>query len=477
MNTQTSVTRVFTNLREEGRFDPKRRMSQFVERAEEQRSTPTLDVTRLKQLGWLTLLMLIGCMSSAQADESSTSGALSVDAAVSKAVRDNPSLAEMQSRYEALSEVPSQVGSLPDPMINIGAMNLPVDTFDRAQEPMTQLQLGFSQAFPFPGKLALKQDAAEHDAKAAGHSVDEARLQLVRKVKGRWWQLYYIDRALETLDRNKELLSQFIEVARTKYETGKGLQQDVLLAQLELSKLLDQQIQLTAIRRQQTIQLNILMDQSPELAITLPQRVGRTLGDLASEADLYLKAEQARPLIRQLETKVDAAQSRLDLAKRDYYPDFMVGLNYGDRTGMNPMPRGGARSDFVSVMLGVKVPLYTGRKQSKAVAQRGLEVQTSRYALLDERGLVRGAIVAAVTDYNRARQQLSLFETGIVPQAKQTVNSMLAGYQVSEVDFLNLVRSQMTLFNYELQYWKALSEAKQALAQLEAAVGEETIYE
>ena len=104
-------------------------------------------------------------------------------------------------------------------------------------------------------------------------------------------------------------------------------------------------------------------------------------------------------------------------------------------------------------------------------------MQTSRYALLDERGLVRGAIATGVTDFQRAKQQLSLFETGIVPQAEQTVKSMLAGYQVSEVDFLNLVRSQMTLFNYELQYWKALSEAKQAIAQLEAAVGEETIYE
>ncbi|MDA1076542.1 MAG: TolC family protein, partial [Proteobacteria bacterium] len=116
-------------------------------------------------------------------------------------------------------------------------------------------------------------------------------------------------------------------------------------------------------------------------------------------------------------------------------------------------------------------------KQSRAVAQRDLDEQTNRYALQDVRGSVRGAITASMTDYNRARQQLSLFETGIVPQAEQTVKSMLAGYQVSEVDFLNLIRSQMTLFNYELQYWKALIEAKQALAQLDAAVGEGTIYE
>ena len=432
---------------------------------------------RLATLCLLMILGIAGHIGTAHAVVDPKSETLSVDMAVAKAVRDNPSLAQMQSRYEALAEVPSQVGTRPDPMISLAAMNFPVDTFDRAQEPMTQLQVGFSQAFPFPGKLALKQDAAEHDARAAAHSVDEARLQLVRKVKTRWWQLYYIDRALETVDQNQDLLGQFIKVAKTKYETGKGLQQDVLLAQLELSKLIDQRIQLEAIRRQQAIQLNILMDRTPELGIALPEEVVRNLPDLAGETVLYQKAETSRPLLRQLETKVDAARSRLDLAKRDYYPDFTVGLSYGDRTGTNPGPMGGVRSDFLSVMLGVKVPIYAGRKQSKAVAQRGLEVQTSRYALLDERGLVRGAIATGVTDFRRAKQQLSLFETGIVPQAEQTVKSMLAGYQVSEVDFLNLVRSQMTLFNYELQYWKALSEAKQAIAQLEAAVGEETIYE
>ena len=397
--------------------------------------------------------------------------------AVEVAIRDNPNLAEMQARYEALAEVPSQVGTLPDPMVSVNAMNFPTDTYERDQEAMTQLQVGFSQVFPFPGKLSLKEEAAEYDARAAGHSVDELRLQLIKNVKGKWWQLYYMDRALETVDSNQALLRQFITVAKTKYETGKGLQQDVLLSQLELSRLMDQEIQLQAIRRNQAIQLNILMDRPANDSITLPEKVSKMMPNLVDESELYQKAASVRPRLKQMETQIDAAKSRLDLAKRDYYPDFKLGVTYGDRTGDNPLPRGGARSDFVSVMVGVKIPLYAGRKQSKAVAQKNLELQKNRYALLDERGLVTAAISSAVTDYHRAKQQFSLYGSGIVPQAQQTVQSMLAGYQVSEVDFLNLVRSQMTLFNYELQYWKALSDAKQALARLEAAVGEESVYE
>ncbi len=423
------------------------------------------------------ICVLVTPASTVHANEDNGGSVLTESSAVGVAIRDNPNLAEMQARYEALAEVPAQVGSLPDPMVSFSAMNFPTDTFDRNQEAMTQLQLGFTQSFPFPGKLGLKESAAEYDAQAVGYSVDELRLQLIKNVKSKWWQLYYMDRALDTVDINRALLRQFISVAQTKYETGKGLQQDVLLSQLELSRLMDRDIQLQAIRRNQAIQLNILMDRPANGLVDLPDKVSKMMPDLASENELYRRAEIVRPRLKRMETQIDAAQSRLDLARRDYYPDFKLGVTYGDRTGDNPLPRGGARSDFVSVMVGVKIPLYAGRKQSKAVSQKNLELQKNRYALLDEKGLVTAAISTAVTDYRRAKQQFSLYGGGIVPQAQQTVQSMLAGYQVSEVDFLNLVRSQMTLFNYELQYWKALSDAKQALARLEAAVGEETIYE
>ncbi|NOX50075.1 MAG: TolC family protein, partial [Gammaproteobacteria bacterium] len=298
----------------------------------------------------------------AQNAEDSLIEYLDVSKAVEIAVQDNPNLAEVNTRYRALSEIPSQVGTLPDPVLNFNVMNLPTDTFDRAQEPMTQLQIGFSQSFPFPGKLGLREDAAEHDARAAGHSVDEVRLQLVQKVKSKWWLLYYLDRALETVDSNQALLRQFIAVARTKYETGKGLQQDVLLAQLELSKLLDQEIQLNAIRQNQAIELNILMDRLPGVPIHIASRVSKAMPKLADESVLFNQAALARPLLKRQKTMVEAARSRLNLAKRDYYPDFTVGMAYGDRTGTNPMPGGGARADFLSLMLGIKIPLYAGRK-------------------------------------------------------------------------------------------------------------------
>ncbi len=400
---------------------------------------------------------------------------LSLQAAVSIAVNDNPSLESIAQRYNALSQVPSQAGSLPDPMINIGAMNFPADGFSRAQEPMTQLMYGISQAFPFPGKLKLKKEVAEFVAEGASFSVAESRLQLIKDVRVIWWDIFYVDHALKTLSQSQELFRKLIDVARTKYETGEGLQQDVLLAQLELSRLFDQEIKLRALRRNHADRLNVLMSRSPVIEILLPEVATDPIHATTGIQTLIDLAKESRPFLKKKLADVEAAQSRLALARRDYYPDFSVGLSYGDRIGNNSDRS--SRDDLVSLNVGIKIPLYARSKQSKAVDQRTSEVNTQLYETRDIENEIYGMVSTIVTQYDKAREEFSLYETGIVPQASQTVQSMQAGYQVNEVDFLNLIRSQITLLNYQLLYWNSYTEAKQALARLEAVVGKETIYE
>lgn len=404
-----------------------------------------------------------------------TSGeVLSLADARERALANNPGLAEMGERYRALAEVVPQQGALPDPVLSLAAANFPWDEFDRNQEPMTQLQLGISQTFPFPGKLDLAEEAAGFEAEAAQHSVEEMRLGLAKNVAITWWELYYLDRSLETVERNKALLRQFVDVARAKYEVGNGLQQDVLLAQLELSKLLDQAIRVQALRAERLIRLKLLMGDRPDGAVALPSHRPAELRPLASRSLLYARAMASRPLLASQRATLRASESRLELARREIYPDFVVGVRYGNR---DEDDFGRSRQDFLSVMVSLELPLYAGSKQDRQVSQRERELARSQYALSDERNRVHAAIATAVTEYHRATEQLELFGRGIVPQARQTVESMLAGYQVNKVDFLNLVRAQVTLLNYELQYWEVYTEANQSVARLVAAVGEETIYE
>ncbi len=414
--------------------------------------------------------LLLACSIATGAEQT----VLTLGLAVERAVQDNPNLAQMLARAKAMAAIPSQEGSLPDPQISFNAMSLPVDSFSTRQVDMTQLGFGLSQVIPFPGKLALKEQAAKYAAEAATFNTVELRLSLLNDVKTLWWQIFYLDRAIGIVDSNHNLLHQFVDIARTKYEVGEGLQQDVLLAQLELSKLLDQKISLAGMRRSTVARLNALLDQPANNLVQLPATVALQLPVIRQENQLYQQAESARPLLEGERQGINAARSRLELAKKDILPDFNVEAAYGARANM---PDGTRRSDLLSLGVSMNVPIFAGRKQAKAVDQRTSELMQEKYTLQDQWNTVRAQISQSVSDYQRAKEQFVLFDTGIIPQARQTVASMLAGYQVNKVDFLNLVRSQITLFEYETQYWKAFTEAQQALANTAQAVGEDDIYE
>ena len=269
-------------------------------------------------------------------------------------------------------------------------------------------------------------------------------------------------------------MQQFVDIAQSKYQVGQGLQQDVLLAQLELSKLLDNMLSLQAARDGVRARLNSLIDRSADQPINLTVIPVDSLPLLKKERDLFAFADAHRALLAVKRESVEAAQSRLALAKKDFYPDFNVGAFYSVR---DDMPNGQDRADFLSLRLSMNLPIFTDSKQQKAVDQRNKEVLQKKFSLRDTANRVHSEISVAYSQYLKSRQQVQLFKTGIIPQARQTVASMLAGYQVDKVDFLNLVRSQITLYNYETQYWKALTEANQTLAQLIAVVGKEEIYE
>jgi outer membrane protein TolC len=220
-----------------------------------------------------------------------------------------------------------------------------------------------------------------------------------------------------------------------------------------------------------------LLGRPANRSVRLPKDIDKELPNIISEPELYQLADLSRPLLAKQRNRISAADTRVELAEKNYYPDFGLGAFYGFRGGNNPPSQGGSRTDFLSLRLSMSVPLFIDSKQSKGVEQRTAERLQHTYALQDEWNQVRAQISAALADYERAREQFILFKSGIIPQARQTVASMLAGYQVNKVDFLNLIRSQVMLFNHETKYWRALVEAKQSLAKLIAAVGEEGVYE
>ena len=396
---------------------------------------------------------------------------LTLTRAEALALQHNPAMAAVTKNAEAMAAIPSQAGSLPDPTLSLNVMNLPVDTFSTTQEAMTQLQLGVTQAIPFPGKLELKAAAAEHMAAAALNNQQEFRLVLLRNTRIHWWNLAYLNKALSITRQNQSLLRNLVRIAETKYKTGKGLQQDVLLAQLELSKLLEQELKLEAAQNSERAELNALMGRAASADIVLADTARGTFAVTDTTA-LKRWAREHRPMLLAMHDKTLAADSMVALAQKDYYPDFKMGAVYGIRSGTNPATRQ-TRADLASLMLSMTLPLYTDSKQDRAVDQRMAEKARAEFSWLDAVNQVDAQIDSAAADLRIARSRLSLFEQGILPQARQTTASMLAGYQVNKVDFLNLVRAQLSEFNTDIQYWQQVSLAHQAEARLAAAAGKE----
>lgn len=398
---------------------------------------------------------------------------LTLGRAVELALTGNPGLSEIRARAEAMAAVPSQEGTLPDPALKFGALYLPTDSFNPRQDDFTMMEVGISQEIPFPGKLALREKIAEQEALAAADSVDEARLRLVREVKQSWWRLFYYDRALNLLDETEHFSQQLIDIAQAKYKVGKGTQQDVLLAQLELSRLKDEKLDLVSLSHGQNARINALLDRAAKTPVQIPAEAEFKLPVIVETA-LQDKALHIRPLFAQHRKMLDAGLARVDLAQKGFYPDFTVSAGYDVRQNT---PTGQSRSDFASIQLSMNVPIYADRKQAKAVDQRQSELLQAQYALHDDHRKIQAEIAAKAVEYQQTKEKLLLLEHEIIPQAQQTVNSLLAGYQVSQANFSDLLRTQLSLFQYQTQYWQALVSTQQILAELSAEVGEELSHD
>lgn len=406
-------------------------------------------------------------------DSATDETVLTLVRAVDLALAGNPGLKEIKARAEALAAVPPQAGALPDPTVNFDMLNVPVNSFDLRREDMTMLEVGVSQTLPFPGKLALREKIAEHDALAAAASVDEARLRLVRDVKQAWWRLFYYGRALDLFGESEDFFRQLVDIAQAKYRVGKGSQQDVLLAQLELSKLKNDKLELVSQRHGQYARLNALLDRTPETAMRIPAEAATSLPELNDDV-LQEQSLHSRPLFEQHRKMLDAALAKVDLAKKDFYPDFNIGAGYAFRQNT---PDGQTRSDFASIRLSMNVPLYAGQKQAKAVDQRQAELMQEQYALQDEHHKIRAELAAKTAEYRHAKERLALLEHEIIPQAQQSLTSLLAGYQVSRADFSDVLRTQLNFFQFRMQYWQTLALSQQILAELSAVVGEELAHD
>lgn len=386
---------------------------------------------------------------------------------IQEALENNPGLEAAVLRAQSAEKVISQAGALPDPQLNLGLLNLPVNSFTFDQEPMTGKLIGLMQMFPFPGKQGLAEEMAEFEATAVKYQQEEVRNQIVQMVKSAYYNLYAIDRAKETVQKNQALMEQFIRIVETKYATGTGLQQDVLRAQVEFSKLEDDLIMWQQKRRAAIARLNAILNRPVDSYFSITARE-LDLPESHAFGSPVETIEQQRPLLLAWKKRIQKAESSVKLARRDYWPNFAVGASYRQRDNLS---NGAVMHDFFSATFSINIPLFFKRKQGAKVAEKELALSALHAQYRNVYISVLSDLESADAEMERNRKRVELYEGGILIQAQQSLESAQAGYQVGKVDFLTLISNWMMLQNYEMQYFFAMADFHKALANYELTLG------
>jgi outer membrane protein, heavy metal efflux system len=389
---------------------------------------------------------------------------LRLQSLVDEAAEQNPEIAAMRRRFDMMRARVPQAKALPDPMLGYGYAGnaAPLPPFDvQRGDPASARTLSFTQEIPYPGKLALKGRMANVAAEAEYWEYEQTRLNVIAEVKDAYFDLFFLHKAVETVTKNKELLEKFARIAEAGFSVGKGLQQDVLKAQVEISKLIEELTVLEQRREVAEARLNSLLYREPGSPLGRPEEV-RPRDFTPSLAELQQTALENYPALRAQRRRVDREQYGVQLAQKEFYPDFTVALTYFNRPGLPEM---------YGVNVGVKIPLYFWQKQRPAVAEAAASAASERQRAENTTSIlfyrIRDRHLAAAT----AGRLVKLYGTTIIPQATLSLESAIAGYEVGKVDFLTLLDNLITLRSYELSYYEQLANAEKAIAALEPLVG------
>ncbi len=390
--------------------------------------------------------------------------ALSPDALVEQVLARNPSLAEMVAAWRAASARYPQVTSLEDPMVGgtIGPGTIGPD------DPGVHFayRVEVSQKIPYPGKLRLRGQNALAEASAAGHDVEDTRLQLIEAARDGFYEYYLAERALEVNADNLRLLERYRESAASRYEKRLVPREDVVQARVEIAREQDRRLGLVESRQVAVARLNTLLHLPPDNPLPPPPRRLVPPRGLPDPAALRELAVACRPDLKALADRVAAERAALALACKEFYPDFEPFFMYDRFMGNMPENR-----DLAS-MLGVRMnlPIYRTRRYA-TVAEAEARLAQRQAELAKQTDQVNFQVQEAYERARRSEQAVALYEQTVLPAARENVEANESAYETRRMPFLNLVearRSEVMLLD---RYHEAVADSFRRRATLERVVG------
>lgn len=397
---------------------------------------------------------------------------LILDSLIAEGVRSNPDLKAAHFRFQAEKLKAKASGTLPDPTLVLALSNLPTDSYRLDRTPMSGISLGITQMVPFPMKLRAKSDIGHLAATSAGLSQTQLRNELIRRIKSAFHHLSYWNGAIEIIKQNIGLMEGLEQVAEARYAAGEGLASDVLRAQTSVSQLRNRLISAEKIYQSSEEMLLSLLNRPVGIAFGTPPDLPDDLPDLDLDS-LLKEAIEHNPGLEKSRVKVQLSEKKISLANWDFWPDFSFGVDYRIRES-SPMDAVKG-SDFLTFRVGLSLPLWFFAKQNNLLGSAGENLMAAQNMEEGMQRMVEYQVIERFQEAEKAKDQFEFYRDAILPQARSTLESSMIAYQVGQVDFLTLVTSQLSVFNYEIEKLSTLNSFHQALADLEELTG--SLYE
>jgi outer membrane protein, heavy metal efflux system len=414
----------------------------------------------------LLYVIIVPCVASAEPGVPEPKAPSTLDALVQEALAQNPTLTSARKHWQALTKVPIQVSTLPDPTVGLQQLTVgspqPFSGYESSDFYYTGF--GVSQDIPGPGKLGLRARQAEQEADAAHAAYLVQQRQIAEQVRESYFNLFYVRKMLDSLHETQSEIDRVAQTTEAQYQVAMAQQQDVLKAQLEQTEILtdlemnqeefeQEQTDLKAILGREEDSADIAIGDITATALAIPDSQLRRLG-LANS-----------PVLQQAHTMEEQSDTALAVAKLDYTPDFNVGYAY-QKTGP------GFR-DYYMLSLGVKVPLYFWRKQTPAVEQAALEKESVIADSYSKRLSVLSDLENQVVALRASDRVLKLYSDGLIPQAEETLTSSTAAYRVGKVDFQSLLSAVVDALRIKQEYFRTLADHEIVVAKIRQTIGEQ----
>jgi outer membrane protein TolC len=381
---------------------------------------------------------------------------------VHEAEQKNPQIAAAYHGWQASRSVSKQASAFPETQVSVQQFSVgsPRPFAGYSNSDFAYIGFGVSQDIPYPGKRQLRARVAEHEADSMEAQIDSVRRTVVGNLKMVYFRLAYIQQTLGVLQRSDALLTQVQEASESRYRVGQGNQQDVLKAQLQHTKILQE----VAHHHQEEGLLEAQIKQVLGRPQESPEVIAETLVIRAfpyTAAELLQHAREQNPDVRAKQASTRQQQSQVELARKNFRPDFNVQYTY-EHTGSQTR-------DYYMATFGIRLPNRGRQKAELAEAQENQE--RARQELDAESQRVLSEVQQQYVRARTSEERLKIYSDGLIPQSEATFQSALSAYQSNRQDFESLLSGFLDVLNLDLEYRGELVEHESALTELERLTG------